>query len=298
MKLFTTWFYIGSLWFFVFGLVGCGDKSTSEETDETTAISDSAAQVAKENVAAAIKQIPPPSEIPALLQASGAEFEASLVNDLQKAEGYITNNTEAALNLGIYATDLGYVVIHDKTQQAIDYIQASRLLTDKLGITATFDDQLVAEFQENLDQKDTLVSIVDKALQNVDLYLRDNQRAPAAALILAGTFVEGMYISAGSIRKYPAEIPEDVKNATVLKLIDIIIRQKTTLRDVINSLEAIQRDEKAEAVLTGLKEMETIYEQLNLEEKIAENQGDLMVTETDLAALFDKVEEVRKTIVG
>lgn len=132
----------------VIALYGCGGSSETTDSKDTTSISDSSAKVAKENVEAAIKQIPPPSEIPALLESTGADFEASLVNNPKDADKYVTTNNTSALNLGIYTTDLGYVVIYEKTQNAIDYMQSSKKLTDKLGITSSFDESAVQSFQK------------------------------------------------------------------------------------------------------------------------------------------------------
>jgi hypothetical protein len=51
-----------------------------------------------------------------LLQATGAEFNQSLLNDRSKVDQYSSRNDKAALNLGI-AADIGYLSSYDKLRK-------------------------------------------------------------------------------------------------------------------------------------------------------------------------------------
>ena len=53
-----------------------------------------------------------PSEAAAQLQATGAEFNASLMHDPKKYTQYTSNDVKAAANMGIYLSDLNYSVAY------------------------------------------------------------------------------------------------------------------------------------------------------------------------------------------
>ncbi|NJO03837.1 MAG: hypothetical protein HC880_21140 [Bacteroidia bacterium] len=175
------------------GLYACGSGGGESEeagTEDTTQ-----AEEVEKNLQQVLTKVPEPSEMPYQLKATGAEFSSKIPNSPDKAEMYKTTNNKAALNLGVYATDVGYVSVYEKVQNAIDYIQAVEELGDKLGISSALDPKLQERFKNNLSAIDSLTTIVDEALQQSDQYLKDNERNSIAALIFTGSFLEGLYIS-------------------------------------------------------------------------------------------------------
>ena len=104
------------------GLASCG--SSSDDKNKNSDEFDEASETLKEQIEEVVYNIPSPSEIPYLLQATGAEFNETLVNPRSKADQYTTRNDKAALNLGVYVADIGYLTSYDKTQDAIDYLSA------------------------------------------------------------------------------------------------------------------------------------------------------------------------------
>ena len=91
-----------------------------------------------------------------MLQTTGAEFNESLINPRDKADQYASITNKAALNLGVYAADIGYLVSYDKTQEAIDYLNAAKALADGLGVIGSFDLEVLNQFEKNLSNKDSL----------------------------------------------------------------------------------------------------------------------------------------------
>src|SRR5882672_11241885 len=182
------------------GLWSCGSKKeNSENSDEFKQAEESLTDEIKD----VAYNIPSPSEIPYLLQQTGAEFNQSLLSDRKKADQYLTRNDKAALNLGVYAADIGYLVSYDKTQDAINYMNASKKLADNLGVLGSFDTDLLKRFEANISAKDSLAHMVDEAIQQTEKYMKNDNRSKPAALMLTGSFVEGLYISTGLIKSYP-----------------------------------------------------------------------------------------------
>ena len=115
--------YFSFITLIAMGLASCG--SSRSDKDKNSSEFKEAEQSLKEQIEEVIYNIPSPSEIPYLLQATGAEFNQSLLNPRTKVDQYASRTDKAALNLGVYAADIGYLSSYDKTQEAIDYLKFS-----------------------------------------------------------------------------------------------------------------------------------------------------------------------------
>ena len=88
-------------------IASCGGGG-QEKSEDASSEFDSAKEQIASDVQKVLTDLPPPSEVPYLLMAAGADFDASLVNPMEKVDGYATDASKAALNLGVYATCLLY----------------------------------------------------------------------------------------------------------------------------------------------------------------------------------------------
>ena len=91
----------------ILGFASC--SKSGEDKDENSKEFDEASTATKEQIDEVAANIPPPSEIPYLLQATGAEFNQGLINSRERVDQYTSHNDKAALNLGVYAADIGYL---------------------------------------------------------------------------------------------------------------------------------------------------------------------------------------------
>jgi hypothetical protein len=278
-----------------FTLVGCGETASNDGQKNDTSKKENNI-VAKEKIEQVAKSAPKPSELPALLEIADAEYNETLLNNVKNVDKYLTTNNLAAANLGIYAVDLGYALNYDKTQNAIDYLQATKKLAEKVGVTSAIDPKVLANFQKNIGKKDTLIKLVDDAVENIDNYLKDNKQTTLSAMVLAGTFVEGLYIATSVIEQYPKDVPKNVKDMVTANLISVVVKQEKSLANVIASLEAVKRDKNGDELLAGLKEIKVAYEKSQLNKKIDENKGDLKITDKDLIEITQKIRAIRKKL--
>ena len=242
--------------------------------------------------------LPPTSEVPALLQLSGADFNPTLVNAAGKSSGYTTTTDKAALNLGVYASDIGYLSVYDKTQDVITYLKSAEKLANHLGLNNTFGAEMQQRFQKNVNNKDSLVKIVDESMNYVNSFLKEGNRDATAALIVTGSFIEGLYLSTGLIEKYPKDVPADVRNQTLTSLITSITKQEESLDDLIEILEEVKSDPQAQTYLVQMQDLKKQFEALNLDDQIKQNRGDLMINDKTLAGISAKVKQIRGKIVG
>ncbi len=277
-------------------LFSCGgEKQSNENASEEF---DQAQSELKEQIEEVLYQIPPPSEIPYLLEATGADFNESLINDESKVDQYRTTERVSSLNLGIYATDMGYLSSYNKTQEAMNYLTTSKTLADHLGVTGAFDVELLKRFEDNLGSKDSLSAIIDESMTKTDDYLKNENRNKIAAMVLTGSFIEGLYISTELVRTYPHDLPEDTRNLILIPLVMVILQQEKPLGDLIRLMESIDSEEINSTLIENLKDLQGSFEKLNIKEQIRENKPDLVLNDETLAEITTKVGEIRKDIIG
>jgi hypothetical protein len=231
------------------------------------------------------------------LQATGAEFNETLLNSRQKVDQYTAHNDKAALNLGVYVADIGYLTSYDKTQEAIDYLAVCKTLADNLGLIGTFDSELGKQFEANISNKDSLAHLLDRTIKQAEAFLVDDNRNKLSSLVVTGSFVEGLYISTGLIKSYPKNIlPEDSRNLVLTPLMRVVLEQKKAVTELLKMLSAVDQSEPIASISKDLKSLEAAYQKLNIEEQIKNNRADLVLSDKNLEEITTIVEKIRKEI--
>jgi hypothetical protein len=277
------------------GLASCG--SSSSDKDKNSSEFKEAEESLKEQIEEVIYNIPSPSEIPYLLQATGAEFNESLVNPRTKVDQYAARTDKAALNLGVYAADIGYLSSYDKTQEAIDYLNSTKTLADNLGIIGSFDVEILQKFEANISNKDSLTRLLDRTMKKAENYLADDNRNKLSALVVTGSFVEGLYIATGLVKSYPKDLlPDDSRNLVLTPIIRVVLDQKKSVSDLVKMLSSVEQTEPVTTIVSDLKALEAAYNGLNIEEQIKNNKANLVLSDKNLIEVTTIVEKMRKII--
>lgn len=274
-------------------LGSCGGSKQESDSNEF----EQAQESLKDQIEDVVYNIPSPTEIPYLLEATGAEFNQGLVNDRSKADQYASKNDKAALNLGVYAADIGYLSSYDKTQEAIDYLNACKSLADGLGVIGSFDMDVLKSFEANISNKDSLASLLNQTVQKTGSFLKDDSRNKLAALVVTGSFVEGLYISTGLIKSYPKNIlPDDQRNLVLTPLMRVVLQQAQSVDELLKMLDTVGTEEPVTTIVTDLTALQASYRALNIEEQIKNNRADLVLTDKNLQDITNVVEKIRKDI--
>lgn len=289
--------YLSLVALLTFGLSSCGSDKKSTEAENAEEFEQAESDL-KDQIQEVVYDIPKPSEIPFLLEATGAEFNGSLVHDNNRAPEYTAINDKAALNLGVYATDIGYLVSYDKVQEALTYMSTAKKLADNMGITGSFDVSLIKRFESNLSRKDSLAYLLNSTIQQTESYLRDDDRNKLASLIVAGSFIEGIYISTQLIKTYPKDIlPEDSRNLVLTPLIRVVLEQQKAAADLASLLETLDASGPIDEVVANLALLNKSYAVLNIEEQIKNSRADLVLTDKTLVEITSIVAEMRAALI-
>jgi hypothetical protein len=272
-------------------------SSSKSDQEKNAAEFEAASGSVKEELSQLIRQIPSPSDIPYMIQATGADYNESLINPVTNADKY--NRTDKqALNLGVYAADIGYLTSYDKTQQAIDYLNSCKSMADNLGIVGSFDIEVLKRFEENISNKDSIKMLLNNAVEQSQNYLQDESRNKLAALVVAGSFVEGLYVSTGLVNTYPKDLlPADTRNLVLTPVIQIILNQEASVSNLLKALTAVEQTGPVAGMVSDLQELEKAYAALNIEEQLKNNQGSQVLSDANLVQISEIVSRMRTSII-
>jgi hypothetical protein len=196
--------------------------------------------------------IPSPFQVAMLVKENKIPFNKELLNPVQRHVNYSTTFKQA-LNLGIYGADLSYLNIYEQLPDAAGYFAVVRILSKELGILSTLDEHTLKRIEDNSNNKDSLAIILSGVFRDADAYLFNNHRNEIGLLILAGGWVEGIYMLTQTQNKH-------------------------------NNQEIINRIGDQKHPLDNLIELQRPYYG-----KISEEYDDYLVSLVDLASVFDGV---------
>lgn len=244
--------------------------------------------------------IPSPMETASLLKKAGADYNGKILNDVKNVDKY-TAASKQALNLGIYGADLSYASVFNHTQESMFYTSCAKKLADRLGVSTAFNDSTLEAMERSQNDRDALLDIISETYWNVDGYLKENGRDNISALMIAGGWVEGLYIAT-----------QVAKTNDSPELRQRIAEQKYSLKDLMGLVASYEVDEPAlNGVKADLETLSTLFTDVATAtggESIVTQEGGVTVvggaagaatvTDAQLAAIRDKAAAIRNTYIN
>ena len=171
-------------------LMGCGSETNENNGNDSIPSSDS---LPKHNPDNAFYSIPSPIQLGQMLQRAGAAYDAKVLNPNDNASKYVSVDKKA-LNLGVYGADLSYSAVFNQSQEVMSYLATSKKLAEELGITTSFSAEMMKRMEKNTGNKDSLLQIISELFLSSNEALKENDQSHISVLVLAGGFIEGMYV--------------------------------------------------------------------------------------------------------
>ncbi len=141
--------------------------------------------------------IPSPVQTALLIRELGLPYNNKLPLATDSLARFTTKEKQA-LAMGIYGADLAYVTIHKDGQRSLKTLKAIEHLSGQLNLSNAFDKDLMEGFKKNINNEDSLLRFSGKAFRAADMYLKNDQRNDVSAGVLAGGWIEGLYLTLGS----------------------------------------------------------------------------------------------------
>lgn len=247
-----------------------------------------------------VQNISSPVEIAALLKAVGVPYSKEYLATTDYVDNYNTS-FKKALGLGIFAADLGYQNMYNKTGSVIDYISTIKTLADGIRVGQFFDFTTLKRLATNNQNLDSLMYISVQNFNQMDRYLRENNRSSLSSLMVAGIWVESMYLLGEVVRESPnAELSEKIGE------------QKIILSNLMLLLKNYERDPKFKVLIDDISEIQDLYRDVTITVEKGEpetmvvdgvvtfKQNDkqfIDITNETMFKIIDKVAEVRNNII-
>ena len=280
-------------------LAGCGSEPAAQDQLTVDAATDSTKEERMAKTKKIFYNIPSPMETAALLKKAGAQYNSKILNDVKNVDKY-TAASQQALNLGVYGADLSYASVFNHTQESMFYTSCSRKLADRLGVTNAFNDSTLELMQSKMNDRDALLDIISTTYWDVDAYLKENGRDNISALMIAGGWVEGLYVAT---QVTTTNDSPDLRRR--------IAEQKHSLDDLVALVGSYGvEDARLDGVKGDLAALQELFKEIKTPEPgattteengvtvIGGNEPPATLTDAHLTAIRDKAASIRNSYIN
>jgi len=244
--------------------------------------------------------IPSPFQVAMVVKDNKVPFNKDLLNLVQNQSNYSTTFKQA-LNLGVYGADLSYLNIYEQLPDAAGYFAIIKVLSKELGILTTLDEETLKKIEESSNNKDSLMRTMSNIYREADVYLFNNNRNEVGLLILAGGWVESLYIMTQTLSKYNNQ-----------EIINRIGDQKYPLDNLIelNRPYYGKISDEFDAFLEELVDMASIFDGVSIEYTyeapiideakkltIVNSKSKTIINEYQIQKITEMTAKIRKSII-
>lgn len=244
--------------------------------------------------------IPSPYQVAKLVKSHSIPFNHDAVNETNNAKRYSTI-FKKALNFGVYGANLNYLNIYNRTPESITYLATLKQLSEELGISAAFSPELFRKIENNITNQDSLLKLLGSSYREIDGFLHDNDRKDVGALIIAGGWVESLYL-----------LTTAAQSSANREIINRIGEQKHPLNNLIEVLSPYyyrthEHTDFVDKLVDLAYEFDGIiysysYKEpkIDKENKITHinSQSRVIMSEYHLSIISQKIEVIRNSIIG
>lgn len=291
-----------SCWILLIFLLAC--KGGSKENDELGLPVDEGSEamaVDDQSMEGIVENVSSPIEMAALIKELGVPFSKKYLASTEDVDN-IFSSSKKAFNLGIFGADMGYLNMYNKTTAVVDYLSAIKKLADGIQVGQFFDFSTLKRLATNNENIDSLMYISVHSFNQMDKFLRKNKRGNLSALMIAGVWIEGLYLA--------TQVAAETKNP---QLAERIGEQKIVIGDLILILSNYKNDKFIKEAIKDLEEIKAMFNEIKItyemgESEMIERDGMLVIvqneksivhiTDAQLDALIKKTEEVRNRLIS
>jgi hypothetical protein len=241
-----------------------------------------------------------PVEIAAMIKSMGVPFSKGFLAPTEYTSNYITSYSQA-FALGVFSADLGYLNMYNKTGSVIDYLSTIKNLANSINVGQFFDFTTLKRLATNNSNIDSLKFISVHSFNQMDYSLRMRKRGNLSALIVAGAWIEGIFITVQVAKDQPDP-----------KLMEKIGEQKIILTDLMLLLSSYAKDPIFKNYVNEFKSIKSKFDDVNItyvsgEPQYIEENGMLTIkqteksivniTDTQLKNITETIEGVRNRLI-
>lgn len=246
-------------------------------------------QISEEAMEEIVQNVASPIEMASLIKEIETPFSLDLLATTDYVDRYNTSYQMAYI-LGVFGADLGYLNIYDKYTQIMDYLIAINKLADGIYVGQFFDFATLKRMVTSRENLDSLMYISVKSFNNMDSYLRDNQRGHLSALMITGIWVEGLYLATQVAKANPNP-----------RLYQRIGEQKLNMNSLLIILNAYKSQKNIQDLIDLLNEIKTEFDQIEItyetgDPERVEQDGMIMIVQNEKSIVHITDEQMQRII--
>jgi hypothetical protein len=258
-------------------------------------------QISEEALDEIIQSVSSPIEMASLIKEIGTPFSLDYLATTDFVDGYNTS-IQIAFSLGVFGADLGYLNIYNKNTQILDYLTAINKLAEGIRVGQFFDFATLKRLATSRENIDSLMYISANSFNNIDSYLRENNRGHLSALMITGVWIEGMYLA--------TQVASQTSNPALNERIG---EQKLNLNNLFLILNPYRSQQQIADLLDQMAQIKEVFDQVQItyemgEPEKVEKDGMIMIvqneksivqiTEEQLQEIIQKTKEVRNKLIA
>jgi hypothetical protein len=278
----------------VFYVIGCNQTTTQNGNLNENKVVDTVKKfINTQKVKQLFYNVPSPYEMSSLLKNAKVEFNLELLNKIENQSKYLTES-QISLNFGVFASDLSFARLMDRIQLAVKYLSAIKKISDELGIPPDKGAFAIKRMENNLENKDSILKIVSDLYYYADSYLKGNERAEAAALIVFGGWIEAMYLATNVI---------DIKNPDK-DIVTRIAEQKFSLINLLDLISEYKTNTKINRFIPSLTNLKNIFDKIDVPdvknettEKPSKDVSTILVSSEQILEIKNLIAKIRNDVI-
>jgi hypothetical protein len=254
--------FIALIAFFVFACSNSENKKKASELDN----------LSSDMLDESIQNIPVPNShaMMLLINEAGIGYVFEITNPVENIDRYLSTKNKA-INLGVYASDLSYNAVYQKKAETQAYLSNMLQLAEDMNIGVDAK-SLSQRFESNIDQKDSLSSIVKDLVEKSQDILNQTSQNEIALCFLTGSWIESVYLT-GVITNF-----SDDKKV----LCQIILKHYDYLNLLLKYLEEKKDLEDFKELFLKLTALKPLFEELKAQPDNKEKMENLKAKITEL----------------
>lgn len=188
------------------------------------------------NLDSIYKQIPDYSHVVQNISKTNHSFDDTDLINPENASKYV-NSKQVSLMYGMYSANLVYVRHFERVQLCMDYMDAVRILAERLAVSTSDFNNLVPELESSLYDNKRFFHITDSILNEGQKWFSEPQLISITSLFWAGLWLEALFLGIRDVNLKCDTVKETIyQHFEILSLINKILSSIDDGGGLINEL--------------------------------------------------------------
>ncbi len=272
-------------------LAGCGSGAKNDKTE----FKESDASAKKDEVLNTLRR----SQITKQLHSSGEFFHREALHDISKTNHYLllSNKAVAAANLGVYMSDLGYLVEFENND-ASRYFDACLLLSEYAGIKKQFSNAVELRFQEIISGNEAIEQSMSKAFNGAENESQGEDFKKHHAAALTGYYFEELYHLVTIVKWYENKSLADTTTQVVRSAIHSLLNQKQEINNLVGYYDHIKIQSKGILLYQDLLRLQKLYQTPDIDRMLNESNLTAVLQNKNTQDIFNSIIAIRDGITN